>query len=191
MKDIRPAVSMIVVLTVITGIAYPLAVTGIAQTAFPSQARGSLIEKDGEVIGSALIGQQFTSPGYFWGRPSAAGDGYDAANSSGSNLGATSKALVDGVAARVETLKAAHPDQKGAVPADLVTASGSGLDPHITPAAAAWQVKRIAATRHASFDDVEHLAAEYTEGRAFGIFGEPRVNVLKLNLALDERWPIQ
>lgn len=203
LKELRPALSMIVVMTVLTGIAYPLAVTGIAQSVFPSQAKGSLIEKDGKVIGSELIGQSFTSPGYFWGRPSATSGAdpvdptkttsvpYNAANSSGSNYGPTSKALIDGAAANIEALKAAHPDQKGPVPADLVTASGSGLDPHITPAAAAWQAKRVAAVRHVPFDDMHKLVAEHTEGRSLGILGEPRVNVLKLNLALDEKWPLK
>lgn len=203
LKELRPALSMMIAMTVVTGIAYPLAVTGIAQSVFPSQAGGSLIEKDGKVIGSELIGQPFTGPGYFWGRPSATSGAdpndptkttsvpYNAANSSGSNYGPTSKTLIDGAAANIEALKAAHPDQKGPVPADLVTASGSGLDPHITPAAAGWQVKRVASARHASFDAVQQLVAEHTEGRSLGILGEPRVNVLKLNLALDEKWPLK
>lgn len=203
LKELRPALSMIVVMTVVTGVAYPLAVTGVAQSVFPSQANGSLIEKDGKVIGSELIGQPFAGSGYFWGRPSATSGAdpndpakttsvpYNAANSSGSNYGPTSKALVDGVAANIEALKAAHPDQKGPVPADLVIASGSGLDPHVTPASAAWQVKRVAAHRHVPLDAVQQLVAEQTEGRDLGILGDPRVNVLKLNRALDERWPIR
>lgn len=189
LKELRPALSMMIAMTVVTGIAYPLAVTGIAQSVFPTQAGGSLIEKEGKVIGSALIGQQFTGPGYFWGRPSAAGYGYDAANSSGTNLGATSAKLIEQARERVAELKAAHPDQKGPVPADLVTSSGSGLDPHITPKAAAWQVKRVALVRQAPFEEVQRLMAEHTEPPTFGLLGEPRVNVLKLNLALDERWP--
>lgn len=191
LKEVRPALSMIIVMTVITGVAYPLGVTGIAQSVFPAQANGSLIAKDGHVIGSELIGQSFTGPGYFWGRPSAAGTGYDAANSSGSNYGPTSKALIDGATANIERLKAAHPNQKGPVPADLVTASGSGLDPHITPASAQWQVERVATARQASFDTVQQLVTEHTDGRSLGVLGDPRVNVLKLNLALDERWPLK
>jgi potassium-transporting ATPase KdpC subunit len=189
LKELRPALSMMIAMTVVTGIGYPLAVTGVAQSVFPAQAQGSLIEKDGKVIGSELIGQQFTGPGYFWGRPSAAGKGYDAANSSGSNLGPASKALIDGVAANVNALKAAHPDQTGPVPADLVSASGSGLDPHITPAGAYWQIKRVAAARHAPYGEIRELVEVHTEGRSLGVFGEPRVNVLNLNLALDEKWP--
>ncbi len=202
LKELRPAMSMIAVMTVMTGLAYPLAVTGVAQLAFPLQAKGSLIEQDGRVIGSALIGQNFVGPGYFWGRPSATSGAdtsdpaktvpvpYNAANSSGSNLGATSKALVDGVAANLAALKTAHPDQHGPVPADLVTSSGSGLDPHITPASAIWQINRVAAARGVGADAVHRLIADHIEGRDLGILGEPRVNVLKLNLALDEKWPL-
>jgi len=192
-----------VVMTIITGIAYPLAVTGLADLTFPWQAKGSLIEKHGKVVGSALIGQPFTGPAYFWSRPSATtapdpNDAtktvpapYNAANSGGSNLAPSAKALVDGVQAAMDTVKAAHPDQKGPVPVDLVTASASGLDPHISPAAAAYQVKRVALARHASVEDIQTLVAEHTEGRELGVLGEPRVNVLLLNLALDEKWPLE
>lgn len=202
LKELRPALSMMIVMTVVTGIAYPLAVTGVARSLFSAQAQGSLIEKGGKVVGSALIGQSFTGPGYFWGRPSATSGAdpddptrtvtvpYNAANSSGSNLGPTSKSLVAGVVAAIERLKAAHPDQDEPVPADLVTASGSGLDPHITPASALWQIKRVAAARQVSLDDVRRLVARHTEGRVLGILGEPRVNVLRLNLALDDMCPL-
>lgn len=202
LKELRPALVLLVIMTVLTGVVYPLAVTGLAQIAFPWQAQGSLIEKDGTVIGSALIGQSFTGPAYFWSRPSATTGAdpadptktvaapYNAANSMGSNLAPTSKALVDGVAAAVETVKAAHPDQKGPVPVDLVTSSASGLDPDISPAAAGWQVKRIALARHVPVEEVQKLVTAHTQGRELGILGEPRVNVLKLNLALDEKWPL-
>ncbi|MBX9634255.1 MAG: potassium-transporting ATPase subunit KdpC [Magnetospirillum sp.] len=192
LKHIRAALVLLAVMTVITGLAYPLAVTALAQWIFPWQAQGSLIERNGQVVGSALIGQSFTGPAYFWSRPSATPDApYNAASSGGSNLAPTSKALVDGVTAAVEAVKAAHPDQTGPVPMDLVTASASGLDPHITPAAAAWQVKRVAMARHAPMPEVQKLLTAHTEGREFAILGEPKVNVLKLNLALDERWPIK
>lgn len=202
LKELRPALVLLVVMTILTGIVYPLAVTGLSQAIFPWQAQGSLIEKDGHVVGSAVIGQPFAGPAYFWSRPSAttAADPndptktvaapYNAANSMGSNLAPTSKALADGVAAAVETVRAAHPDQKGPVPADLVTASASGLDPHISPAAAAYQVKRVALARKVPVEEVQKLLAENTEGRELGVFGEPRVNVLKLNLALDGKWPL-
>lgn len=189
LKELRAALAMLVFMTLLTGVAYPLAVTGIAKLAFPRQAAGSLVEKDGRVIGSDLIGQAFTDARYFWGRPSAAGAGYDAANSSGSNLGATSKALAAAVARRVAALKASHPDRQGPVPADLVTASGSGLDPHVSPEAALWQAGRVAAARGAPEADVRRLVAGQVEGRTFGFLGEPRVNVLRLNLALDRHWP--
>lgn len=188
---LRSAFVLVVVMTAFTGLAYPLAVTGLANLAFPWQASGSLIEKDGRVVGSALIGQKFDNPAYFHGRPSAAGEGYDAANSAGSNLAPSSRKLIDDVAARVAVERQSNPDEKGPVPADLVTASASGLDPHISPATAAYQVKRVAATRHVGVDEMRKLVAEHTEGRELGWLGEMRVNVLKLNLALDERWPLR
>lgn len=202
LKELRPALVLLVVMTVVTGIAYPLAVTGLSQAIFPWQAQGSLIEKDGRVVGAANIGQSFTGPAYFWGRPSAttAADPadpaksvaapYNAANSMGSNLAPTSKALADGVAGAVEAVRAAYPGQQGAVPVDLVTASASGLDPHITPAAAAYQVKRVALARRVPVEEVQKLLAANTEGRELGILGEPRVNVLRLNMALDDKWPL-
>jgi K+-transporting ATPase ATPase C chain len=187
---VRTFISALVVtavLTVITGIAYPLAVWGIAQTIFPAQAGGSLVVAGNKVVGSSLIGQNFSSPRYFQSRPSAAGDkGYDAANSSGSNLGPTNKALIDAVKSRlknfIESNPATNPRQ---VPVDLVTASGSGLDPEISPAAAGLQVARVAHARGISEDQVRQLIAENTRPRSAGIFGEPGVNVLLLNLALD------
>lgn len=188
---LRSAVVLVVVMTVFTGLAYPLAVTGFANLAFPWQATGSLIEKDGHVVGSALIGQKFDHPAYFHGRPSAAGQGYDAANSGGGNLAPSSRKLVDEVAARVAAERKANPDESGPVPADLVTASASGLDPHISPAAAAYQVKRVAAARHVPVEEVRQLVTGHSEGRELGLLGEARINVLKLNLALDARWPMK
>ena len=183
---LRPAVSLFVLLTAVTGIAYPLAVTGLAKVAFPAAADGSLIVKDGKAVGSSLIGQNFTDPKYFWGRPSATGpQPYNASASSGSNQGPLNPALVDAVKGRIDALKAADPDNKLPIPADLVTASASGLDPHISPEAAAYQVTRVAGQRHLLPADVKALVSQQTEGRQWGIFGEPRVNVLQLNIALD------
>jgi len=185
---LRPALMSLIIFTVITGIAYPLLVTGIAQVAFPFQANGSLIVKDGKVVGSALIGQVFDDPKYFWGRPSATSPfGYNAASSSGSNLSPTSPDLVKAVQGRVDALRAADPDNKASVPVDLVTASASGLDPHISPAAALYQVSRVARERNLSPEAVRALVEKHTEGRTLGFLGEPRVNVLALNLELDGR----
>jgi K+-transporting ATPase ATPase C chain len=182
--QIRPALTIFALLTIITGVIYPLFVTGMSQVLFPSQANGSLIMVDGKPVGSELIGQQFDDPKYFWGRLSAAG--YNAAASSGSNYGPLNPVLMDMVQARIHALKAADPDNALPIPVDLVTASGSGLDPHISVAAALYQVSRVAAARGLSEADVQSLVERYTKGRQFGFLGEARVNVLLLNLALDE-----
>lgn len=183
---IRPAVSLFLLLTLITGVFYPMAVTGIAKVAFPEAANGSLIFKDGKAVGSRLIGQNFTDPKYFWGRPSATSpQPYNASASGGSNLGPLNPALTDGVKGRIAALKAADPDNTGAIPADLVTASASGLDPHISPAAAKYQIERVAKARQIDTAVVKAMVARFTEERQWSIFGDARVNVLELNLALD------
>lgn len=181
--QLRPALVMLALLTLITGVVYPLAVTGIAQLAFPHQANGSLIVIDGKTYGSELIGQNFDDPKYFWGRLSAVN--YDSSTSSGSNYGPMNPALMEAVQARIDALKAADPDNTLPIPVDLVTASGSGLDPHISVAAALYQVSRVASSRGLNEADVVALIHQHTEGRQFGFLGEPRVNVLLLNLALD------
>ena len=187
-EHIRPALTMLAMLTLLTGLVYPLAVTGLAQLLFPHQANWSLLLRDGKVIGSELIGQYFDEPKYFWGRPSATSPfPYNAAASGGSNLGPTNPVLIEGIRARVAALRAADPGNDAQVPVDLVTASGSGLDPHISPAAAQYQVKRVARARGLDEGTVKALMTKYTEERQFGFLGERRVNVLKLNLALDAR----
>jgi K+-transporting ATPase ATPase C chain len=187
LRQLWPALVVFLLLTIVTGIVYPLLVTGVAQLALPWKANGSLIRRGG-YAGSELIGQPFDDPKYFWGRPSATPDfPYNSASSSGSNLGPSNPALVEAVKARVEALRKADPGNKSSIPVDLVTASGSGLDPHITPAAALYQVPRVARVRGLSEDQVRRLVEQFTEPRQWGFLGEPRVNVLKLNLALDRQ----
>ena len=185
-KQLRPVFMVFLLLTLVTGVVYPLIVTGVAQLIFPEKANGSLIGREGGVSGSALIGQPFDDPKYFWGRLSATPDfPYNSASSSGSNLGPSNPALADAVKGRVEALQKADPENKAPIPIDLVTASGSGLDPQISPAAAIYQASRVARLRGLSAERVAALVKDATEGRQWGFLGEPRVNVLKLNLALD------
>jgi potassium-transporting ATPase KdpC subunit len=187
MRTLRQAVACIVVFTVITGVIYPLIVTGIAQLLFPHQANGSLIIDNGKTVGSSLVGQSFSSPKYFWARPSATSPiGYNAASSSGSNLGPLNPVLIENVKARIEQLKKADAASKQLVPVDLVTASGSGLDPDISPASAEYQVSRIAKVRNIDEIEIRELVVKLTKSRQLGILGEPRVNVLELNLSLDD-----
>jgi potassium-transporting ATPase KdpC subunit len=187
LSQLRASLIMLALMTITTGIAYPLLVTGVAQAAFPRQANGSLISRGGKVVGSALIGQQFSERKYFWGRLSATTPApYNAGSSTGSNLGPGNPALIDAVKARISALRAAAPEASGAVPVDLVTASGSGLDPHISPAAAEFQVRRVARARGMDEAAVRSLVEAHTQARQLGILGEPVVNVLELNLALDD-----
>lgn len=186
-KNLLTAILMTLATTILLGVIYPLVLTGIAQVLFPKQANGQLIQKDGKIVGSAIIGQAFTGPAYFHPRPSAAGNGYDAANSNGSQFGPTNHQLIDRVKADVAALQAENPGVP--VPIDLVTTSGSGLDPHISPAAAAFQVPRVAKERGISREELQGLVAKHTAGRQLGFLGEPRVNVLELNLELDEKFP--
>jgi K+-transporting ATPase ATPase C chain len=191
LEQFLPAVRITLVLTVLTGMLYPALVTGIAQAIFPKQANGSLIQVNGKVIGSELIGQKFSKPEYFQGRPSAAGDGYDAANSGASNFGPTNQKLVDRIKADAEKFRKENPDFAGPIPADLLTASASGLDPHLSPASAAAELPRVAKARGVSQAQVQELLDRHTESRQLGFLGEPRVNVLKLNLALDLTYPMK
>ena len=189
-QQLLPGLRMTLMMTVLTGLIYPLAVTGICQVLFHDKANGSLIEVNGQVVGSELIGQNFTKPEYFQPRPSAAGnDGYDATASGGSNLGPTSKKLIDRVRASVDKFRNENAGYQGSLPADLVTASASGLDPHISPASAQTQASRVARSRGAGVDQIQSLIASHTEGRDLGFLGEPRVNVLQLNLDLDRTFP--
>jgi K+-transporting ATPase ATPase C chain len=192
MSQLRPAVVVFGVLTLVTGVAYPLVVTAVGRGLFPHAANGSLVnDAHGRAVGSELIGQPFDGPAYFWGRPSATSPfANNSASSTGSNLGPTNPDLLKAIADRVEVVRQAHPNQTGRIPADLVTASASGLDPHIGPTAAEYQVTRVAAARGVGADEVRKLVATHTEGRTLGVLGEPRVNVLLLNRDLDARWPV-
>lgn len=192
MKQVMIALRVTLVFAIVTGVAYPLLVTGLTKAIFPHQSDGSLVEAKGKIVGSELIGQRFTRPEYFQGRPSAAGtDGYDGLASGGSNLGATNQHLIDRVQADAKKFHDANPSATGPLPADLLTASGSGLDPDISPASAEIQVARVAAARGVGADRVRQLVAAHTQGRQFGVLGEPRVNVLALNMALDETAPVK
>ena len=186
MPMLKPAILLFILLSIILGLCYPLMMTAIGQATMPNQVNGSLVEKEGQLVGSALIGQPFDQPQYLWTRPSAAGDGYDATQSSGSNLGPLNPKLASHVEAQVQKLKAADPQNKAPIPIDLVTMSGSGLDPHISPAAAKWQANRVASIRGINVKQVQKAIDDNTEAKQFNIFGEPRVNVLAVNLALDE-----
>jgi K+-transporting ATPase ATPase C chain len=186
-KNLWISIAMTVVTTVLLGLIYPIVVTGLAQLIFPHKANGQLIVKNGKVIGSKIIGQGFSGPGYFHSRPSAAGNGYDAANSGGSNLGPTNQKLLDRVKADVATAQAENPGAP--IPIDMVTTSASGVDPHITPANAEFQLPRVAKARGVSVEQLKGVVSKHTEGRQFGILGEPRVNVLELNLDLDREFP--
>lgn len=186
LKQVRPALTLLALFTALTGFVYPLVVTGIAQAAFPKQANGSVLTVDGKQVGSSLIGQPFTEPKYFWGRPSGTGpQAYNGGSSSGTNQGPTNQALLDAIDARIKALREADPDNPAKIPVDLVTASGSGLDPHITPAAAEYQVRRVAKARGMDEAAVRALVAAHTRRPELGLLGESRVNVLELNLALD------
>jgi potassium-transporting ATPase KdpC subunit len=190
-KELKAGILITVVFTVLTGLMYPLAMTGIVQIVFPRQANGSLIARNGKVIGSELIGQNFTKPEYFHSRPSAAGNGYDATASSGSNLGPTNPALTDRLNKGAAAYRQENPSFSGPIPADAITTSGSGLDPDISPGNAVAQCARVASARGVTADQIRTLVSEYTENRTMGLFGEPRVNVLHLNVALDERFPLK
>jgi potassium-transporting ATPase KdpC subunit len=191
-EQILPGLRIKIFMTILLGVVYPLAITGISQVVFPHQANGSLVTSGGKVIGSELIGQNFTRPEYFQPRPSAAGsDGYDGTSSGGSNLAPTSRKLVDRTKASVDKFRKENPDYQGMIPADLVTASASGLDPHISPDSALAQAPRVARARNMATDQVRQLIAQYTEGPDLGLLGEPRVNVLRLNLALDQRYSVR
>ena len=192
MKQLIIAVRVTLVFAILTGVAYPLVVTGLSRVIFPHQSDGSLIERNGKIVGSELIGQKFTRPEYFQGRPSAAGnDGYDGLASGGSDLGPTNQALIDRVKGDAKKFRDANPTATGPLPADLLTASGSGLDPDISPASAEVQIPRVAAARGMTVEALREAVASHTEGRQFGILGEPRVNVLRLNLALDQAAPLK